>query len=189
MQREKSTYSEKLDTIVKLGGKKIICSIIKISSNSVTYKLTSNSDEQEILRKDIEKVIYSTGRKEIYNKPVLLMVGKDNWQSVVITENPDDVEGLYKVAALKSNAASGIRTAEAAKASATVRLQKKAANIGSLMVLVIHTEMLGGYGEVPGCEMEGIAYGDNPPADTAAVTKAIQLMIERRKRAADKKNK
>lgn len=178
---------EKPDTIVKLGGKKILCDIKKISATSVYYNLPGQTDEKEMLRKDIERVIYKNGRKEIFNKPVLQMVNKDNWQAVVITENEGDVAGLYKVAALKTNAASGIQNPAAAKASATMRLQKKAANIGSLMVLVIHTEMLGGYGEIPGCELEGIAYSDIPPADTAAVNKAIQQMIERRQNSGKKK--
>ena len=186
-QKSKETINEKPDTIIKLGGKKILCNIIKISATSVSYNLHGNTEVQEMLRKDIEKVIYKNGRKEIFNKPVIQMIGKDQWQAVVVTENESDVAGLYKVAALKANAASGISNPAAAKTSATARLQKKAANIGSLMVLVIHTEMLGGYGEIPGCEMEGIAFSDTPPADTAAVNKAIQQMIEKRQNANKKK--
>lgn len=52
--------------------------------------------------------------------------------------------------------------------------------------------MKGGYGEIPGWELEGIAYSDTPPADTASVNKAIRLMMKRNKErveGAKKKNK
>lgn len=60
-------------------------------------------------------------------------------------------------------------------------MQKKAANMGALIVLVTHSEMKGGYGEIPGWELIGIAYSDTPPDDTAAVNKAIRQMLEKNK--------
>ena len=116
---------------------------------------------------------------------------KPQWESVVVTEKEDDVEGLYKKDFLKANASSGSRSPKAAKQSATIRLQKKAANIGALMVLITNSEMKGGYGEIPGWELEGIAYSDTPPADTASVNKAIRKMIERSraKTSGEKKKK
>ena len=179
--------TDKPDTIVKLGGKKILCIIIKLNANSVTYSLTGSTEELEIGRKEIEKVIFKSGRKEVYNKPVLTMIDKNNWQSVLITENAAEVDGLYKKAALKANAAAGSRSGDAAKASATIRMQKKAATAGALIVLITHSQMQGGYGEVPGWDLEGIAYSDTPPADTAAVSKAIKDMFDKRKKANEKK--
>ncbi len=51
--------------------------------------------------------------------------------------------------------------------------------------------MKGGYGEIPGWELEGIAYGDTPPADTASVNKAIRQLMARNKARIEnaKKNK
>jgi hypothetical protein len=180
---------DKPDTIVKLGGKKILCYILKLNSNSVSYTLWNSKEELEMGRKEIEKVIFKNGRKEVYNKPVLTMIDKDNWQSVLITDKEAEVEGLYKMAAIKANAASGSRSGEAAKASATIRMQKKAAGLGALIVLITHSQMQGGYGETPGWALEGIAFSDTPPQDTAAVNKAIRDMIERRSKVKDKKGK
>lgn len=174
-----SQAAEKMDTIIKLGGKKIICSVKKVGASSVTYSLPNSVVQQEILRKDIEKIIYKSGKVDVFNKPVFSVVDKLNWQAVMITENEEDVQGLYKRGVIKATASSGSRSPKAAKQSATIRMQKKAANMGALIVLVIRSEMKGGYGEIPGWELEGIAYSDTPPSDTAAVNKAIRELIER----------
>jgi hypothetical protein len=173
-----SKSSEKPDTIVKLGGKKILCSVGKVTATSVFFCKIGQTTEEVLSRKEIEKVIYRTGRKEVYNKPVLQMIDKDQWEAVLITENKNDVEGLYKKGVIKANAASGSTSLEAAKTSARIRLQKKAASMGALIVLVVHSEMKGGYGEIPGWLYEGIAYSDSPPVDTASVNKAVRELIE-----------
>jgi hypothetical protein len=181
----------KLDTIIRLGGKKIGCNVQKINPTTVSYSKPDQSEVLEMPRKEIEKVLFRNGRKEIFNKPVLTMIDKTQWEAVLVTENPSDVEGLYKKGIVKANASSDSRSPAAAKNSATIRLQKKAANMGALIVLVVNSEMKGGYGEIPGWELDGIAYSDTPPPDSAAVNKAIRLMLEKRmaKNASDKKKK
>jgi hypothetical protein len=182
--------SVKLDTIIKLGGKKIICTVLKINPTNVSFSKPSQGQILEMPRKDIEKIIYRNGKKEVFNKPVLQMIDKSQWEAVLVTENPSDVDGLFKRGVLKANAASGSRSPKAAKASATIRIQKKAANMGALIVLLTHSEMKGGYGEIPGCVLEGIAYSDTPPADTAAVNSAVRKLLEHNKaRIADAKKK
>ena len=181
---------EKLDTIVRMGGKKIICTVKKINPTSVEYVKPESPVQLEMRRKDIEKIIFRNGRKEIFNKPVFSMIDKTQWEAVMVTENEGDVEGLFKRGVVKATASSGSRSPKAAKTSATIRLQKKTANMGALIVLVVRSEMKGGYGEIPGWELEGIAYSDTPPADTATVNAAIRKMIERnRQRISDAKLK
>lgn len=180
----------RLDTIIRLGGKKIICNVCKINPLTVSYNKPGQTAVTEIPRKEIEKILYGNGRKEIYNKPVLQMIDETQWEAVLVTENPNDVEGLYKKGAVRATAASGSRSLKAAKTSATIRLQKKTANIGALIVLITRSEMKGGYGEIPGWELEGIAYSDTPPSDTASVNKAIRQMLVKNKAKIEKaKNK
>ena len=182
--------NNKLDTIIRLGGKKIICTIQKVNQTSVQYTRQNETSIQEILRKEIEKIIYRNGRKEVYNKPVFSMIDVSQWEAVLVTENEGDVEGLYKRGVIKANASSDSRSPKAAKTSATIRMQKKAANMGALIVYITHSEMKGGYGEIPGWELEGIAYSDVPPADTASVNKAVRALLERnRARIAGAKKK
>jgi hypothetical protein len=173
--------TNKLDTIIRLGGKKIGCNVFKINPTSVSYTKPEQSAVLEMPRKEIEKIMFRNGRKEVFNKPVLQMIDKTQWEAVLVTENPNDVEGLYKKGFIKATASSDSRSPKAAKTSATIRLQKKAANMGALIVLITSSEMKGGYGEIPGCEIQGIAYSDTPPADTASVNKIIRQMLERNK--------
>lgn len=181
----------RLDTIIRLGGKKIGCNVQKINPTTVSYSKPEQSEVLEMPRKEIEKVLFRTGRKEIFNKPVIQMIDKTQWEAVLVTENPADVDGLYKKGAIRANASSDSRSPAAAKTSATIRLQKKAANMGAMIVLIVNSEMKGGYGEIPGWELDAIAYSDTPPTDTAAVNKAVRLMLEKRmaKNASDKKKK
>jgi hypothetical protein len=169
------------DTIIKLGGKKIPCSVKKINPTSVLYTKPESQAQLEMLRKEIEKIHYKTGKKEVFNKPVFSVIDQSQWEAVMVTENEADVQGLYQVGAVKANASAGSRSPKAAKQSAIIRLQKKTANMGALIVLVISSESKGGYGEIPGWQLEGIAYSDSPPTDTATVNKAIRQMIARNK--------
>lgn len=184
----KTAPAEKLDTIIKLGGKRLICTVIKINPTSVQYIKPESPTQLEMPRKEIELIIFRTGRKEIFNKPIFSMIDKTQWQAVLVTENEADVMGLYKIGIVRANAASGSRSPKAAKNSATIRLQKKTANMGALIVLVVRSEMKGGYGEIPGWELEGIAYSDTPPADTASVNAAIRKMIERNRARVESAN-
>jgi hypothetical protein len=179
--RVANSTTEKSDTIIKLGGKKIPCTVLKENATSFSYTLPERSELNEMPKKDVQTVIYRNGRKRDVNKPVFQVIDKNQWEAVLVTENPAEVEGLYQVGAIKTTAASDSRSPEAAKSSATIRLQKKAANMGALIVLIVDSELKGGYGEIPGCEMIGIAYSDKPPVDTSAVSKSIRQVLEKKK--------
>lgn len=154
---------ENLDTIYKLGRRKLVVKVKNISSSTVRY-LDPETDEIVTLeRKQIQKIIFSNGRKEVFNKPVMMMVEEGDWKTVIITDRKNDVEGLYELGAVDAKSSAGSRNAKSAKKSATIRLQKKAANLGAMIVLITKEESVGGFGEPPTYEMSGIAYGYEPP--------------------------
>jgi len=154
------------DTIVKLGGRKIAVNVISISTTDVNFKLMPSGELSRLSRKQIEKILYKSGKVDIFNKPVIEMISEDQWEAVLITEKKEDVEGMYEYGPVKANSSSDTRNVKTAKKNATIRLQKRAANIGANIVLITKTTVIGGYGEIPGYEMEGIAYGFNPPPVT-----------------------
>ncbi|HYX07308.1 MAG TPA: hypothetical protein VE912_11300 [Bacteroidales bacterium] len=153
------------DTIFRLGGRTILADVNQVTPIEVQYKFPGDDKVYSIDRKQIQRIVYKNGRVEVYNKPVLQMIGENQWEAVLVTEKEEDVEGLYKYGVVKSNAASSSRSKKAARRSATIRLQKRAANMGANIILITNAEAKGGYGEIPGYEMEGIAYGYNPPAE------------------------
>ncbi|MFN8208844.1 MAG: hypothetical protein U0T82_15765 [Bacteroidales bacterium] len=158
--------SQSRDTIVRMGGKKIITDVINVTSMDVTYKDLKTGDIKSMERKQIEKILYKSGKVDIFNKPVLQMIDDSQWEAVLVTEKKEDVDGMYEYGLITSNASSDARSPKAAKKSATIRLQKKAANMGANVIFVTKAQAKGGYGEIPGYDMEGIAYGFQPPKKT-----------------------
>ena len=154
-----------LDTIYKLGGRKMVVDIRKVSSSAVAYAVPGERGTKSMERKDIQRIVYSTGRVEVFNKPVLLMVEDYMWEAVVLTEKEKDIEGLYERGKVSSESKPSSRSPKAAKKSCSIRMQKKAANMKGVIVYITHKEAIGGYGEMPGYYMEGIVYGFEPLTD------------------------
>ncbi len=155
--------SVELDTIYMLGRRKLIVEIRNISSASLRYRDAEKNEIIVLQRKQIQKVIFSNGRKEVFNKPVMMMVEEGNWKTVIVTDRKDDVTGLYELGEVNAKSSAGSRSAKSAKKSAVIRLQKKAAGLGGMIVLITKEESIGGFGEPPTYQVEGIAYGYEPP--------------------------
>lgn len=153
----------KLDTIYKLGQKKLVVKVKNVSSASVRYTEPGSDETITLERKQIQKVIFSNGRKEVFNKPVMMMVEEGDWKTVIITDRKNDVEGLYELGSVEAQSSAGSRSAKSAKKSAMIRLQKKTARLGGMIVLVTKEESIGGFGEPPTYEVKGVAYGFEPP--------------------------
>lgn len=161
-----------LDTIYKLGGRQMNVNVLKITSSSITYSKPGTDVVETISRKKVQKVVHSSGKIEVFNKPVFQMIEDFQWEAVVMTENPKEVEGLYKRGKIEAESPPSSRSRKAAKRSCTIRMQKKAANMKGIMILVTHREATGGYGELPGYYMEGVVYGFDPPEEEEGATQA-----------------
>lgn len=153
----------KLDTIYLLGRKKLVVEVRNISSSTVRYSELGSDETVTLQRKQIQKIVFSTGRKEVFNKPVMMMVEQGDWKTVVVTDRENDVNGLYELGKIEAKSSAGSRSAKSAKKSAIIRLQKKAANLGGMIVLITKEQSVGGFGEPPTYEVEGVAYGFEPP--------------------------
>ena len=153
----------KLDTIFMLGRKKLVVDVKNISSASVRYSEPGSDETITVERKQIQKVIFSNGRKEVFNKPVMMMVEEGDWKTIIITDQENDVQGLYELGIVEAQSSVGSRSAKSAKKSAIIRLQKKAARLGGMIVLLTKEESVGGFGEPPTYEVKGTVYGFEPP--------------------------
>lgn len=159
---------EVYDTIIKVEGKVMPVDVTKVTSTYVRFKVEGSDEFFTIPRKEIHKIIYKNGRVENYNALVVLMVDELSWEAVWLTEDPQDVVSLYKRGEIKSQASPTSRSAKAAKKNATIKIQKKAAALQSMVVLVTKRQATGGYGEFPGYFIEGIAYGTEPLEEEGA---------------------
>ena len=153
------------DTIVLVSGKKVLVKIQSVSSSKITYYPQGKSKLEEMARKQVHKILYKTGRVEFFNKPAFEMVNEGDFKTIVLTEKEEEVEGLFPLGKVDAQSSKNSRTAKAAQRSADIRLQKKAANMGAIMVLITKRESKGGYGEVPTHFVEGVAYGLEAPKE------------------------
>lgn len=158
------------DTIFKLGGKVLPVNVTKITANYVSFVYPGEPEVFTIERKQVQKIIYKNGRVEEFNKPVLQMISDYQWEAVWLTDDKKDVAEMYKRGEASAASSPSSRSPKAAKKSATIRLQKKAANMKGTVVLVTHKEITGGYGEYPGYFIEGVVYGPEPLEDTTQVS-------------------
>ena len=150
------------DTIYRLGGRKIVAFIQKVNQFEVDYKFTGDPSFYSIDKKQIEKIVYRTGKVEVFNKPVFIEIDENSWEAVLVTYDKDDVKGMYKYGEVDATSSPGAKNKKKALSTATIRLQKKAANMSGAIVYVTRKEPRGGYGEIPTYYLKGDVYGYNP---------------------------
>jgi hypothetical protein len=154
-----------LDTIYMLGQRKKLVQVKGIFYSNVKYKEPGTDEVKSMKTKNIQKIIFDNGRKEVFNKPLVEDITETDWKNVVITQNKEEVDGLYEVGKVTGKSSSRNRTPKSAERTARIRMKKRAANKGGVMVLVTKTERSGGFGEVPTYYMEGVAYSFEEPED------------------------
>lgn len=154
-----------LDTIYMLGQTKKLVQVRGIFYSKVKYKEPESDEVKSMKTEDIQKIIFDDGRKEVFNKPLVQDISESDWRNVVITEKKQEVKDMYKIGKVTGQSSSQNRTTESAERTAKIRMKKRAANQGGIMVLVTKTEQSGGFGEVPTYYMEGIAYSFEEPEE------------------------
>lgn len=151
------------DTIFTLTRDTLIANVTSVSSTKIFYTHPDSLNTEKIIeRKIVQKIVYASGKVEQYNKPVFISVASTDWRSIIITDNPADVDGMHLRAVIIGKSSSNVSTAASAKKSAEVMAQKKAANNGGMYILVKNRKELGGYGETPKYYLEGEVYGTSP---------------------------
>lgn len=92
----KIAISQNLDKIIRIKGDTLSVEIKSINEGSVTYNFPNETLQQTINKKSISKIIYGSGRLEEVTALVVI-TGEKDWEKVILTSNPADVEGLKKL--------------------------------------------------------------------------------------------
>lgn len=154
-----------LDTIILVSGKKMPSKVISVATSKVSFRKKGSNSIEDLPRKQIHKIIYTTGRVEQFNSLAFESVNTTDFKSVIITENSSDVDGLYALGSVEAKSGKNSRTAKSAEKSAIIKLQKKAAAMGGVYVLLNKNEAIGGYREIPTHMLSGVVYGFDPPKE------------------------
>jgi len=164
-QQTDKAPAEPTDTIILISGRKVVANIQSLTTSKVVYIPYDGKAIKEMDRKQVHKILYRNGRIESFNSLAVEMIDEDSWQTVIITDSKDDVEGLFALGDVSAQSSPQARNARAAKKSADIRMKKRAVNMGGIMVLVTKREARGGYGEIPTHFVEGVVYGFEPPLE------------------------
>ena len=155
------------DTIFKLNGAVMPVDITTVTPTYISFLYPGKKEEFTIERKEVQKIIYKSGKIDVLNKPAFELIDDSSWEAVWMTEDKKEIGELYMLGEIEARSPSSARSASAAKKGAIIKLKKKAANMKGSLILVTKKETSGGYGEYPGYYIKGIAYGPEPPAETA----------------------
>jgi hypothetical protein len=152
------------DTIFKLNGSIIPVDITTVTPTYISFIFPGKPEEYTIERKEVQKIVYKTGKIDVLNKAAFVLIDDSSWEAVWMTEDKKEIGNLYMLGEVEARSPSSARSASAAKKGAIIKLKKKAANMKGTLILVTKKESTGGYGEYPGYYIKGIAYGTEPPA-------------------------
>jgi hypothetical protein len=153
---------EPTDTIFKVEGKALPVNVVKVTENYVSFLVPGKSETYTIERKEVQKIVYKSGRVDVFNKPIFEMVSDYSWEAVWLTEDKKEVSELYRRGEISAKSPASARSPKAAKNSAIIRIQKKAAAIKGTVIYITKKQTTGGYGEYPGYYIEGVVYGTEP---------------------------
>jgi len=150
------------DTIFKLNGSLIPVDVTTVTPTYISFVFPGKSEEFTIERKEVQKIIYKTGKVEILNQAAFTLLDDSSWEAVWITEDKKEIGDLYMLGEIEAKSPSSARSPSAAKKGAIIKLKKKAANMKGTVILITKKQTTGGYGEYPGYYIKGITYGPEP---------------------------
>lgn len=125
------------DVLFLLDGQKEV-SIKEVGLNSIKYSYPNEETVYTISRYQVTKIVFSSGREEVFESPIKEVNGLDDFERVFITYNPEDISGLEPMGELFSKA-TGVTTLSSineVKNRALDKLKAEAAMIGANVVFI-----------------------------------------------------
>lgn len=125
------------DVLFLLDGQKEV-SIKEVGLNSIKYAYPNEETVYTISRHQVTKIVFSSGREEVFESPIKEVNGLDDFEKVFITYNPEDIAGLEPTGELFSKA-TGVTTLSSineVKNRALDKLKAEAAMIGANVVFI-----------------------------------------------------
>jgi len=125
------------DVLFLLDGQKEV-SIKEVGLNSIKYAYPNEETVYTVSRHQVTKIIFSSGREEVFESPIKEVNGLDDFERVFITYNPEDIVGLKPMGELFSKA-TGVTTLSSineVKNRALDKLKAEAAMIGANVVYI-----------------------------------------------------
>lgn len=134
-------YSQtKSDLLYLLDGQKEV-KIKEVGLISIKYTHPNEETVYTISKHQVSKIVFASGREEVFESPIKEVNGLDDFKKVFITYNPEDISGLQPKGQLFSKA-TGVTTLSSINQvnnRALDKLKIEAAMIGANVVFVGNT--------------------------------------------------
>ncbi len=151
----------KTDTIVMLSGKKILANFMKFTLKNLYYSFPGETKMIEVDRREVNKIIYKSGRVDIITMREVEIPDIPGWRDVKVVHKPEQVAGMLELGDVEAYAVGERDTYATPKwleRSATITLQKKAALLNAQCVLITNRVVRRPYGDPPSVSLTGKAY-------------------------------
>jgi hypothetical protein len=148
------------DMILLHTGERLDVYISSISDRTVTFNYPGEEVEYTRSKNSIEEIVFASGRRADGSEKVSVN-GPHDWLKVIITDNPDDIEGLTKKGDLyvKSTATTVFSGAQKIDEKATKKIKQRAAQMGAHIVYVQSQTNDKGIRRANRSIKSGVAYG------------------------------
>jgi hypothetical protein len=171
------------DKLYLLDGQKEV-KIKEIGLTSIKYTYPNEETVYTISKHQVSKIVFASGREEVFESPIKKVNGLDDFKKVFITYNPEDISGLQPKGQLFSKA-TGVTTLSSINQvnnRALDKLKIEAAMIGANVVFVGNTFQRGNQyggenqaGNSTQTSFSGVGYSTNE-----IDPQALRSMIESR---------
>lgn len=131
-------FAQTADKMKKHSGETLDVKIIKVNETTINYKYPGEDAEQTIGKYAVAMITYgASGRKEEISEKIVVM-GKDDWEKVVIITDASEALGLKKGEEIRGKTSGFIsyNTAGSADKKATKKLKEEAAEAGAPFILL-----------------------------------------------------
>lgn len=126
------------DKMKKHSGETLDVKVLKVNETTINFKYPGEDAEQTIGKYAVASITYGTsGRKEDISEKIVVM-GKDDWEKVVILTDPSEALGLKKGEEIRGKTSGLIsyNTAGSADKKATKKIKEEAAELGAPFILM-----------------------------------------------------
>ena len=147
------------DRIILHTGEELTVSISGITESSITYNFPKESVQYTKSKNSIEEIVFASGRRSSGSKKINIGSVND-WQKVMITNNPEDIEGLSRKGDLyqKSTATTIFSGSQKIDAKATKKIKEQAASLGAHIIYIQDQTSDKGIRRVNRSIKSGVAY-------------------------------
>lgn len=128
------------DLLYLLEGQKEV-KVKEVGLTSIKYTHPNEETIYTISKLQVRKIVFASGREEIFESPIKSVHGLDDFEKVFITYNPEDIAGLHHKGELFSKA-TGVTTLSSinqVKNRALDKLKAEAAMTGANVVFIGNT--------------------------------------------------